>query len=187
LGQRTFHELFLVNGLSRFFVITWSGMTVVGIDVGGERKSFHAVALRNGLFVATHKSTKPSTVVDWCLDHTARIVAVDALCIWSQAGLSRRAERELSMNGQIIQCFKTPIRERGWRQGRWFYGWVFNARGFSGYGEARSENSMRGSPASFWVRAAPSRKGRVRRCSIFLETAGQQKPGEHHSRVPDTL
>jgi predicted nuclease with RNAse H fold len=99
-------------------------MTVVGIDVGGERKGFHAVALRDGLFVATHKSTDPSTVVDWCIDHTARIVAVDAPCTWSQAGSSRRAERELNMNGQVIQCFKTPTRERA--QGIGFYGWVFN-------------------------------------------------------------
>ena len=36
-------------------------MTVVGIDVGGERKGFHTVALKDGPFVATHKSTNPST------------------------------------------------------------------------------------------------------------------------------
>ena len=102
-------------------------MTVAGIDVGGERKGFHAVALRDGFFVATRKSTDPSTIVDWCLEHTASIVAVDAPCTWSQAGLSRRAERELNMNGQVIQCFKTPMRERADRQGlNGFYGWVFN-------------------------------------------------------------
>jgi predicted nuclease with RNAse H fold len=101
-------------------------MTVVGIDVGGERKGCHAVALRDGLFVATQKSTNPSTIVDWCIDHTACIVAVDAPCAWSQNGLSRRAERELKMNGQVIQCFKTPMRERAYSQGTGFYGWVFN-------------------------------------------------------------
>ena len=101
-------------------------MTVVGIDVGGERKGFHAVALRDGLFVATQKSTNPSALVDWCLDQSARIVAVDAPCTWSQAGLSRKAERELKMNGQVIQCFMTPMRERAYRQGTGFYGWVFN-------------------------------------------------------------
>ena len=98
----------------------------MGIDVGGERKGFHAVALRDGLFVAMHKSTNPSTIVDWCLDNTASIVAVDAPCTWSQAGLSRKAERELNMNKQVIQCFKTPMRERVYRQGTGFYDWVFN-------------------------------------------------------------
>ena len=99
-------------------------MTVVGIDVGGERKGFHAVALRDGLFVATNKSTDPFTIVDWCLDNAARIVAVDAPCSWSHAGLSRRAERELRMNGQIIQCFRTPARERAQRIR--FYDWMLN-------------------------------------------------------------
>ncbi len=100
------------------------GMTVVGIDVGGERKGFHAVALRDGHFVATYKSTNPSNLVDWCLDHTARIVAVDAPSAWSKYGSSRRAEREMNIDGQVIQCFKTPTRERA--QGIGFYGWVFN-------------------------------------------------------------
>jgi len=66
--------------------------------------------------------------VEWCLDHTVRIVAVDAPCTWSQAGLSRKAERELNMNAQVIQCFKTPMRERAYRQGTGFYGWVFQWR-----------------------------------------------------------
>jgi len=101
-------------------------MTVVGIDVGGERKGFHAVALMDGLFVETKRFSDPSKIADWCLDHTARIVAVDAPCAWSQSGLSRRAERELNMNGKVIQCFKTPRRERACRQGTGFYGWVFN-------------------------------------------------------------
>jgi hypothetical protein len=48
-------------------------MIVVGIDVGGERKGFYAVALRDGLVVATQKSTNPSTFVDWCLVYTARL------------------------------------------------------------------------------------------------------------------
>ena len=102
------------------------GLMVVGIDVGGERKGFHAVALQDRRFVALKKSAYPSALVDWCLDHSARIVAVDAPCAWSQAGSSRRAERELNTGGQIIQCFKTPTRDRARKQGAEFYGWIFN-------------------------------------------------------------
>ena len=50
---------------------------VVGIDVGGETKGFHAVALRNRVFEKT-TSTDPEKVVDWCLEWKANIVAVDA-------------------------------------------------------------------------------------------------------------
>ena len=44
------------------------GVTVVGIDVGGERKGFHAVALRAGQFVDTKSSTDPKELVKWCRD-----------------------------------------------------------------------------------------------------------------------
>jgi ligand-binding SRPBCC domain-containing protein len=45
-------------------------MTVASIDVGGERKGFHAVALKDGLFVETKKFTDPYAIVDWCHDHS---------------------------------------------------------------------------------------------------------------------
>ncbi len=37
--------------------------TVIGIDVGGERKGFHAVALQNGTFVATLAHSDPAVIV----------------------------------------------------------------------------------------------------------------------------
>ena len=37
--------------------------TVIGIDVGGERKGFHAVALQNGTFVATLAHSDPAAVI----------------------------------------------------------------------------------------------------------------------------
>ena len=102
------------------------GVTVVGIDVGGERKGFHAVAMQDGHFVDPQRFTDPAAVVDWCLDHSACLIAVDAPCAWSQAGSSRLAERELNVGGQVIQCFKTPTRERAMKNESGFYGWVFN-------------------------------------------------------------
>ena len=103
-----------------------SRQTVVGIDVGGKRKGFHAVALRNGRFIETKQFTTPTPLADWCLKQDAHIVAVDAPCKWSQSGGSRRAERDLRVGGQIIQCFKTPTRERAVKHRKGFYGWVFN-------------------------------------------------------------
>lgn len=98
--------------------------TVVGIDVGGERKGFHAVALQNGTFVATLAHTDPAVIVSWCRQQNAAVVAVDAPCGWSAGGSSRLAERSLAIGAQKIHCFATPTRARA-KQSR-FYAWVFN-------------------------------------------------------------
>lgn len=97
---------------------------VVGIDVGGERKGFHAVALNNGMFVATLAHSDPAVIVSWCRQQNAAVVAVDAPCGWSAGGASRLAERSLAMGAQKIHCFATPTRVRA-KQSR-FYAWVFN-------------------------------------------------------------
>lgn len=97
--------------------------TVVGIDVGGAAKGFHAVALRGNTFVQTTDSD-PAVIVAWCLHHSAAVVAVDAPCKWSRAGSSRLAERELGKQG--IHCFATPTRERAEKNVKGFYDWVFN-------------------------------------------------------------
>ena len=98
--------------------------TVVGIDVGGERKGFHAVALRSGAFVATLSDRDPAVIVRWCRKQNATVVAVDAPCGWSVGGSSRMAERSLAIGAQKIHCFATPTRARA-KQSR-FYAWVFN-------------------------------------------------------------
>jgi len=96
--------------------------TVVGIDVAGERRGFHAVALSDGNFVGIKTDHDPAVIVGWCLSRSATVVAVDAPCRWSQKGSSREAERLLGKQG--IHCFATPIRERA--LDRDFYKWVFN-------------------------------------------------------------
>lgn len=100
--------------------------TVVGIDVGGERKGFHAVALRDGKFVEKVKTTDPAIVVAWCLEQKAAVVAVDAPCGWSRNGSSRQAEREIQLFGQQIFCFSTPTRQRAVNHATGFYNWVLN-------------------------------------------------------------
>ena len=98
--------------------------TVIGIDVGGERKGFHAVAFQNGTFVATLAHTDPAVIVSWCRQLKAVVVAVDAPCGWSAGGTSRLAERSLAIGGNKISCFATPTRALANRSN--FYKWVFN-------------------------------------------------------------
>jgi predicted nuclease with RNAse H fold len=97
--------------------------TVIGIDIGGKKKGFHAVVLRKGQF-ETHHFAGVEGVAEWCSKQKAQAIAIDAPCAWATAGKSRRAERELAIGGETIQCFKTPTRAIA--QGRSFYGWVFN-------------------------------------------------------------
>ena len=99
--------------------------TVVGIDVGGPRKGFHGVALRDGV-VGKATSTNPAEIVEWCLEQRARIVAVDAPCGWSQSGGSRQAERDLRVGEARIQCFMTPERSHALAHTKGFFDWVFN-------------------------------------------------------------
>ena len=108
--------------ISDYRPMSWPIQTVVGIDVGGQRRGFHAVALSDGNFVDQTTDTDSAVIVDWCLEHKAIVVAVDAPCRWSQAGSSREAERILGKQG--IYCFATPTRERALH--RDIYKWVFN-------------------------------------------------------------
>ena len=103
-----------------------AGDTVVGIDVGGERKGFHAVAFFNGRFVDKVKNADPGIITTWCIIHKAKIVAVDAPCLWSLKGSSRLVERELNIAGEKIHCFATPTREKAISNKAKFYDWVLN-------------------------------------------------------------
>ena len=94
--------------------------------MGGEQKGFHAVALSDGKFLDKATNRDPAAIVDWCLDHQARVVAVDAPCQWSKSSSSRLAELKLEVAGEKIFCFATPTRERAESHGKGFYDWVFN-------------------------------------------------------------
>lgn len=99
------------------------GLITIGIDVGGARKGFHAVALQERVF-KTRTSTHPAEIVSWCVEQKADIVAVDAPCGWSQSGSSRLAERELA--GKKIRAFATLTRAHALAHKKGFYNWVFN-------------------------------------------------------------
>lgn len=97
--------------------------TVVGIDVGGERKGFHAVLFKDGKFLDKTTNQNPASIVAWCLDHKASTIAVDAPCRWSKSGSSRLAERELSKQG--IWCFSSPTKQKALQ--RDFYKWMLSS------------------------------------------------------------
>lgn len=99
---------------------------VVGIDVGGVKKGFHAVALRGGDFFLKKTDPDPVAIFDWCIEQKATVVAVDAPFAWSRKGSSRKAERDLRLFGEKIHCFATPTREKAKANTKGFYAWVFN-------------------------------------------------------------
>jgi predicted nuclease with RNAse H fold len=100
-------------------------VTVVGIDVGGSRKGFHAVALRSRAVVGTLRSSDTEELYRWCVDtHRAAVVAIDAPCAWSTTGRARIAERALISQG--IFCYSTPTRDVALRHGRDTFRWILN-------------------------------------------------------------
>jgi predicted nuclease with RNAse H fold len=96
--------------------------TVVGIDVGGARKGFHAVALCEGKVVERLATTDEVALAAWCREVGAELVAVDAPCHWRSGAEARAAERELMGDG--ISCFVSPTREQALASSSGFYGWM---------------------------------------------------------------
>jgi predicted nuclease with RNAse H fold len=95
---------------------------VVGVDVGGIKKGFHAVALRNGQFYGKMATGDAADVASWCRSLDAMAVGVDAPCCWSLNGGARPCERELARAG--FTTFATPNLLVG--ECHPFYGWMVN-------------------------------------------------------------
>ena len=95
---------------------------VVGIDVGGPRKGFHAVALSDGQYFAKHSHSVASAIASWCQQLGAQAVGIEAPCRWSSTGRARSAERALASEG--IFSFATPSCKQA--QCRPFYRWMLN-------------------------------------------------------------
>ena len=86
-------------------------ITTVGIDVGGPRKGFHAVALKGGAYAGQLASRDELQVADWCRSVVqASVIAIDAPCRWSTDGHARPCERELMQKG--IWCFSSPTHQK---------------------------------------------------------------------------
>jgi predicted nuclease with RNAse H fold len=95
---------------------------VAGVDVGGPRKGFHAVALQGGAVLGSTRLDDPVEVVAWCLGRGAQIIGVDAPCRWSADGHARPSERKLMADG--IWCFATPTRRAAEAHPTGYYGWM---------------------------------------------------------------
>ena len=62
-------------------------ITSIGIDVGGSRKGFHAVALRGGAYAGQLASRDVEQLSHWCrAEMEATVIAIDAPCRWSADG-----------------------------------------------------------------------------------------------------
>lgn len=101
-----------------------SSLIVTGIDVGGIKKGFHAVALRDGAYHGQIASCDPKVIVEWCREVRARLIGIDAPCHWSITGRARPAEQELMAEG--IWCFATPSRQAAEARTDGYYGWMMN-------------------------------------------------------------
>jgi predicted nuclease with RNAse H fold len=98
-----------------------TGWSVVGIDVGGLAKGFHAVALSEGEIIARFSTKDAHAMRKWACAHRAAAVGIDAPCCWGSAD-GRAAERALAAQG--IRSFATPSRARA--EATPFYHWMLN-------------------------------------------------------------
>lgn len=100
-----------------------NGPMVVGVDVGGARKGFHAVALRGGAFHDCHTTADAVALAQWCVHTTgAQVIAVDAPCRWSTDGRARPAERQLM--DERIMCFSSPTRQKALDHPTKYFDWM---------------------------------------------------------------
>ncbi len=111
-----------MDGVLQYSRPSVSGVTVIGIDVGGPRKGFHAVSLVDGKFSSRYASSDVDQIVNWCRTAGATVIALDAPCHWSADGHARPAERELMEKG--IWCFSTPTRQTAAEHPTNNYGWM---------------------------------------------------------------
>jgi len=101
-----------------------SSIIVAGIDVGGNAKGFHGVALRDGTYLDKFNSCDPLKVAEWCRKFKARYVGIDAPCHWSYDGRARAAECKLMK--EKIWCFSTPTREKAENHPKDNFRWMLN-------------------------------------------------------------
>jgi predicted nuclease with RNAse H fold len=99
-----------------------SAPIVVGVDVGGPKKGFHAVAIREGDIFDTFATLHAGEVVAWCRRLGVSSVGIDAPCRWSRTGRARPCERALAAEG--FHAFATPSQSVGERHP--FYRWMRN-------------------------------------------------------------
>lgn len=107
------------------------GLTVVGIDVGGLKKGFHAIAIQNGRYHSRKQTDDIADLVKWCRETVkAKVIGIDAPCLWSSDGRARPAERQLMKMG--IWCFSTPSIGVAHRHPKNHFGWMLQGAALFG-------------------------------------------------------
>ncbi len=96
------------------------GSIVVGVDVGGPTKGFHAVALKDGQYREKLSTLIAEDVAAWCRRLKVSAVGIDAPCRWSLTGRARPCERALATEG--LHTFATPSQVKG--EAHPFYRWM---------------------------------------------------------------
>ena len=96
------------------------GSTVVGVDVGGPKKGFHAVAIQDGQYREKLSTLLVEEVVAWCRRLKASAVGIDAPRRWSLTSRARPCERALAAEG--LHTFATPSQAKG--AAHPFYRWM---------------------------------------------------------------
>ncbi len=100
---------------------------VIGIDVGGRSKGFHAVALQGGRYHDALASKDIEELTHWCVHAMkATVIAIDAPCEWSATGRGRPAEHELMR--KHIWCFSTPLEAVAHAHPKDHYGWMLHGK-----------------------------------------------------------
>ncbi len=154
-----------------------------GIDVGGPRKGFHAIALHARHVVSTLASCDAREVAKWCEQIGAAVIGVDAPICWSRTGRARPAERELMESG--IWCFSTPSEQAARRHPTDHYAWMRNGAALYAALRKRSFNRFDGKnerrrPICFETfphavscalagRVVPAREKRTTRRALLVE------------------
>jgi predicted nuclease with RNAse H fold len=95
---------------------------VVGIDVGGPSKGYHAVGLEGDRVIDTYRANSAAEMGAWCIGFAPQSISIDAPCAWSLTGRARVAERQLMAKG--IWCFSTPTRDMALTHPKQYYGWM---------------------------------------------------------------
>lgn len=96
------------------------GSIVVGVDVGGPKKGFHAVAIQDGQYREKLSTLIAEEVAAWCRRLKASVVGIDAPCRWSLTGWARPCEQALAAEG--LHTFATPCQAKG--EAHPFYRWM---------------------------------------------------------------